>query len=250
MDPARNMSTATRVALAAVLPIATVLTGCDGASPQSRPPDSPSAATSASRQASPRSMEGIDGPIQAGAWKVPLYARDYRRLPWAVVEVPEGYGSPGGWTVDRGADGDPENHGTVDFWSVGTVMDDPCHASTGTDPGPTVRDLAEAIHRQRGHRATAPVPVSLDGHSGLYLEITGPGRKELDNCVDRTFTVWRGDDDLPSVTDVPGTVFQIWILDVNGDRIVVNETTTSHETTAEKAEVRAIAESTHFTEVS
>jgi hypothetical protein len=103
MDPARNRSTATRVALAAVLPIATVLTGCDGASPQSRPPDSPSAATSASRQASPRSMEGIDGPIQAGAWKVPLYARDYRRLPWALVEVPEGYGSPGGWTVDRGA---------------------------------------------------------------------------------------------------------------------------------------------------
>ena len=59
----------------------------------------------------------------------------------------------------------------------------------------------------------------------------------------------RGDDGLLNATDVPGTVFQIWILDVNGDRIVVNEATSPHETRAEKAEVRAIAESTHFTDL-
>jgi len=191
-------------------------------------------------------MEGIDGALEAGSWMVPLYARDYQTLPRAVVDVPDGYGSPGGWTVDRGADGDPEHHGSVDFWSVGTVVGDPCHASTGTDPGPTIRNLAEAIHRQRGHHATAPVPVTLDGHAGLYLEVTGPSRTQLDTCVDRTFTLWRGDDNVLSATDVPGTVFQIWILDVNGHRIVVNETTSPHETQAEKAEVRAIAESTHF----
>lgn len=248
MNPAREKPRHAVIGLAAALSIASVLTGCDGgASPEGQRSDSPSVTTSPSSAAMPRSMEGIDGALEAGSWMVPLYASDYQTLPRAVVEVPDGYGSPGGWTVDRGADGDPEHRGSVDFWSVGTVMGDPCHASTGTDPGPTVRDLAEAIHRQRGHRATAPVPVTLDGHTGLYLEVTGPGRQQLDTCVDRNFTLWRGTDNYSSGTDVPGTVFQIWILDVNGDRIVVNEATSPHETRAEKAEVRAIAESTHFT---
>ena len=248
MKPARGIPRPTLVCLAAVLAITLVQTGCGGgASPESQGSGPASASTSPSSATSPQSMEGIDGALQAGFWKVPLYARAYQSLPWAVVEVPDGYGSPGGWTVDRGADGDPEHHGSVGFWSVGTVMDDPCHASTGTDPGPTVRNLAEAIHRQIGHRATAPVPVTLDGHTGLYLEVIGPDRKQLSTCVDHGFTLWRGDDNVPCTTDVPGTVFQIWVLDVNGDRIVVNEATSPNETRAEKAEVRAIAESTHFT---
>lgn len=247
MNAASTKPTPIWIYLVAALSITSVLTGCGGGeSPESQRSGSSSVTTSPSSEAQPPSMEGIDGALEAGMWMVPLYARDYRTLPWAVVEVPDGYGSPGGWTVDRGADGDPENHGTVDFWSVGTVVGDPCRASTGTDPGPTVRDLAEALRRQRGSHATAPVPVTLDGHTGLYLEVTGPGRKQLDTCVDRTFTLWRGDDDVGSATAVPGTVFQIWILDVNGHRIVVNETTSPHETRAEKAEVRAIAESTHF----
>ncbi len=195
----------------------------------------------------PRSMEGVDGALEAGSWLVPVYARDYESLPRAVVQVPEGYGSPGGWTVDRGADGDPEDYGSVDFWSVGTVIDDPCRGSTGSDPGPSVRDLAEAIHGQPGHRATAPVPVTLDGYSGLYLEVTGPRAKEFDRCANGTFTLWRSTANFPSGTNVPGTVFHLWILDVDGHRIVVNEDTTPHETAPEKAEVRAIAESTHFT---
>lgn len=250
MNAARKKPTPTLIYLATALWITSLLTGCGGgASPEGQGSGSASVTTSPSSEASPRSMEGIDGALEAGSWRVPVYARDYRTLPWAVVEVPEGYGSPGGWTVDRGADGDPQDYGSVDFWSVGTVADDPCHASTETDPGSTVRDLAEAIHRQRGHQATAPVPVTLDGHTGLYLEVTGPDRKQLDTCAERRFTLWRGDDNVLNGTDVPGMVFQIWILDVNGHRIVVNEATSPHETQAEKAEVRAIAESTHFTHV-
>lgn len=192
----------------------------------------------------PQSMEGVDGALEAGSWAVPLYAKDYLTLPRAVVEVPEGYGSPGGWTVDRGADGDPGNYGAVDFWSVGTVVDDPCNPSINTDPGPTVRDLADALHQQSGRRATEPEPVSLDGHDGLYLEITAP--KRFDACDNSTYTLWHSDDDFPNATNIPSTVFRIWILDVDGTRILVNETTTPNETKADKAEVLAIAESTHF----
>jgi hypothetical protein len=160
------------------------------------------------------------------------------------VEVPEGYGSPGGWTVDRGADGDPENYGAVDFWTVDSVLDYPCRYANTSDPGPSVRDLADALYHQPGHRATQPAPVTLDGHDGLYLEVTVPHR--LDSCVNSTYTLWQTDSGFPNATNVPGTVFRIWILDVDGTRIAVNETTTPNETRAEAAEVLDIALSTHF----
>ena len=243
MHPARNLSTTAGIALVAAL----ALTGCDGSADDSQAadPTSPSTPTSTPSPVSgPQSMEGVDGALEAGSWAVPLYAKDYLTLPRAVVEVPEGYGSPGGWTVDRGADGDPGNYGAVDFWSVGTVVDDPCNPSINTDPGPTVRDLADALHQQSGRRATEPEPVTLDGHHGLYLEITAPQR--FDACDNSTYTLWHSDDDFPNATNIPSTVFRIWILDVDGTRILVNETTTPNETKADKAEVLAIAESTHF----
>jgi hypothetical protein len=189
-------------------------------------------------------MEGVDGALEAGSWIVPLYGDEYQSLPRAVVEVPEGYGSPGGWTVDRGADGDPENYGSVDFWTVDSVLDHPCRNADTSDPGPSVRDLADALHEHSGPLATTPRPVALDGHDGLYLEVTAPQR--LNNCINSTYTLWQTDGGFPNATNVPGTVFRIWVLDVDGNRIVVNETTTPNETKADKAEVLAIAESTHF----
>ena len=68
----------------------------------------------------------------------------------------------------------------------------------------------------------------------------------MDTCPNSTYTLWHSDDDFPNATNIPSTVFRIWILDVDGNRIVVNETTTPNETKADKAEVLAIAESTHF----
>jgi hypothetical protein len=232
------------VAAAAVLAVVVWLSGGLGLHRGDAPPNP--IETPKVTEVGPQSMEGVDGALDAGAWAVPLYGKNYESLPRAVVEVPDGYGSPGGWTVDRGADGDPENYGAVDFWSVGTVLDDPCHPSTGNDPGTTVRDLADALVQQPGKQTTRPTPVTLDGHHGLYLEVTGPGRKQLDACQDATYTLWRSDDDFPNRSNIPGTVWRLWILDVDGTRIVVNESTTPHETKAEKAEVLAIARSTHF----
>src|SRR6188508_3086099 len=58
----------------------------------------------------PRSMAGINGPLMAGRWVMPMLGSDPDALPRAVVEVPPGYGTPGGTVVDRGGDGDPANH--------------------------------------------------------------------------------------------------------------------------------------------
>jgi hypothetical protein len=197
----------------------------------------------------PRSMQGIDGPLAAGTWVMPVWGSDTNSLPRVLVEVPEGYGSPGGWVVDRGADGDPDNYGTVSVWTVQSVVRNPCQGVTTYDPGPGVRDLAEALHRQRVVTTTAPTPVSVDGHSGLYLEAKFPAdESRMTGCRSSQYDLWHSDGGGVYGTDIAGTVSRLWILDVDGTRVVMVADTTPHEDAAATAEVLGIARSVHFME--
>jgi hypothetical protein len=163
-----------------------------------------------------------------------------------VVEVPAGYGSPGGWVVDRGADGDPEEYGDVSFWTVAGVVRDPCEGVAIDDPGPSVRDLAGALRAQPGHRTTKPRAVDVDGHSGLYLEVTLPDQEQLNGCHDSEQILWRTDAGDGYGGGIGGTVSRLWILDVDGTRVVMVAGTTPNETAGEVAEVLAIAASARF----
>jgi len=194
----------------------------------------------------PRSMEGVNGPLEAGVWIVPLVGQDPHSLPRAVVEVPAGYGSPGGWVVDRGADGDPENHGDVAFWTAAAVVDDPCEGVTATDPGPTVRNLADALVAQPGTRTTTPRTVTVDGRHGLYLEVTLPGQDRLNSCHNSGYTLWHTNSVDSYTGSIGGTVNRFWILDVDGTRVVMVADTTPGEDAADIAEIVAIATSAHF----
>ena len=195
----------------------------------------------------PRSMAGVDGPLSAGPWIVPFWGMDPHSLPRAVVEVPEGYGSPGGWVVDRGADGDPQHYGTVGFWTVQDVVRDPCEGVTAFDPGPAVRDLAKALRSQPGVTATPPRPVSVDGHQGLYLEVSFPPEEsQFVGCHSSEYHLWRTDAGDFYGTDIAGTVSRLWILDVQGTRVVMVADTTPGEDAAATAEVLDIAASAHF----
>jgi len=195
----------------------------------------------------PRSMAGINGPLKAGAWVVPMWGKDPDTLPRAVVQVPPGYGSPGGFVVDRGADGDPQNHGDVAFWTVQSVVRDPCEGVTAADPGPTVRDLANAVRAQPGLKTTAPQQVTVDGYSGLYLEVTLPKKtSRLLGCNSSQYALWRTDNGDYFAPDIAGTINRFWILDINGQRVVMNASTTPGEDADATAEVLRIAASTHF----
>jgi hypothetical protein len=197
----------------------------------------------------PRSMEGVNGPLEAGAWVVPFWGRDPDSIPRAVVEVPEGYGSPGGWVVDRGADGDPDHYGSVSFWTVQDVVRDPCEGVTAHDPGAGVADLANALRKQPGFTTTSPTPVTVDGYAGLYLEVGFPtDRTQVVGCHGSRYVLWRTDAGDSYGGDVPGTVSRLWILDVQGTRVVMTADTTPGEDAAATAEVLGIAESVHFLE--
>ena len=192
-------------------------------------------------------MEGVDGPLTAGRWVMPMVGNDSDALPRAVVEVPPGYGTPGGYVVDRGGDGDPANHGDVMFWTVQDVVRDPCDGVTTADPGPTVRDLATAIVAQPGQQTSRPRPVTIDGYSGLYLEVTTPRElSRLAGCNASEYALWNNADGDFYRTSVPAAINRFWILDLNGQRIVMCAVTTPSEDAAAITEVVGIAESTHF----
>ncbi|MGY2876729.1 hypothetical protein ACVW00_003919 [Marmoricola sp. URHA0025 HA25] len=227
---------------AIVLTAALVSTSCGGGS-------DPAAAPKPAAAATPKPMEGIDGPLEAGSWVVPFWGKAPHSLPRAVVNVPEGYGSPGGWVVDRGADGDPDDYGSVSFWTVKDLLRDPCQGEATYDRGPGVADLAKALRGLPGIAATSPRPVEVDGYAGLYLEISFPTDKAgFRNCHQSQYLLWATDAGDRYGTGIAGTVSRLWILDVLGTRVVMVADTTPHEDATATSEVLGIAASAHFLE--
>ena len=105
-----------------------------------------------------------------------------------TIEVPAGWfqpmvgplGTPGsGWDavlVNGGAETNYNGSGWgVVFTTVGDVYRDPCDASKGTIPAAQVdtpQKLADAIATWPKFTATAPRPITVDGHAGLELTVS------------------------------------------------------------------------------
>jgi hypothetical protein len=128
---------------------------------------------------------------------------------------------------------------------VQDVAKDPCHGTRFVRPGAGVRGLVDALVAQPGQRVSRPRPVTVDGHHGLYLELTQDGT-DLRGCHKSTSTLWHSTDDFPYGYGIPGSVVRCWVLDVDGLRVLITAMTTPHETPTEAAEVVGIATSTRF----
>lgn len=198
----------------------------------------------------PRDLEGYRGPLSPGSYTVHAWGGDQPTgpLPRAVITVPPGYWSNGGFVIDAGADGSSEwnEYGVVQISWVDEVFRDPCDTRTAEGVAPTVADTARALVRQAGP-STRPVRTELDGHRGVYLAVTVPRGKDLDACTTGEYPLWRADPDLVhGHSDRSGIVHHLWILDVDGTRLVVTASTYPTQTRAERLELVAIAESVHF----
>ena len=143
--------------------------------------------------------------------------------------------APAGWKADRFILSlvDPVVAG-IGVWIVGEVPRDPCHwKGTFVTPGPTVDDLVEILVRQRLRDASKPIDVTLAGYSGKYLEWSVPsdgvvtGDADFEGC-DATpeghtdFISWNGKVGRQSLYQVLGQVDRLWILDLNGQTVVVD----------------------------
>ena len=192
----------------------------------------------------PSDLVGFRGPLEPGRYSMAAWGPEGQdRLPRAILEVPEGYFSNGGWAVDAGGPGELEQLGEVMVWPVTHVFTDPCDTRP-TRVGPTVRDLARALADQTGTTTTRPRAVTLDGHRGLYLELT-TGETHA-GCT--SLDLWHSAPDNDYGQDTGGIVHHLWILDVDGTRLVVAVSNYPDQTPAQHQELIDIAETIHFTE--
>ena len=218
-----------RCLLLLVAALALLLTGCSDDSPSATekktngPSTTGSAASgptaSEASSSAPFSLREYDGPIDPGRHRLPLLSWERTYPVDALVQVPGGFITPGGWVIENGLNGRAYGDLMV-FGEVDLVDTDPCGAGRNVKPGPTVRDLAEALADQVPHRATAPEPITLDGHRGLYVEMRVPA--SLTRCESEEFTVFAVNQaENPWYSAGPGSVLRFWIVDVDGHRVAV-----------------------------
>jgi hypothetical protein len=101
--------------------------------------------------------------------------------------------------------------------------------------GPTVDDFANAIADHPLLDATTPVDVSLGGYSGKYLDLQLPA--DLTGCD--AFWPWE-----PGIyAQGPSNRWHLWILDVDGVRVVVNSDEYATTSARHQAERQAIVDS-------
>lgn len=161
--------------------------------------------------------------------------------------MPSGYSNFGFFALNP-HDDDPWR--AVQYWTVDGVFANPCEMDEGAPhAGTSVDDLAAALAAQKLTSVSEPEPVSLVGHDGLYLELTAPSDIAFEDCATGYFGYWEGmPDDAQHTVGTPGTVDHTWILDVDGQRVVLVAIESPGVTKAHVRELTDMVESVRFVE--
>ena len=155
--------------------------------------------------------------LEPGCWAI--QARGVVDSPRAELELPAGFTGNDAWVW---VNAEPEDEwGAITLLPVGAVYPDPC-ARAGKPPklAPSVEGFARALVDQRVTATTTPVPVSLDGHEGVYLELSVPAGFDSGACRDEELILW-APEGAESAGAEPSSVSRYWVLDVDGRRVVL-----------------------------
>jgi hypothetical protein len=249
----------TRHSTRAILPLlaaaSLLLTACSGDTPdttQAEASTTPSTSATNPTTAAPRWTSLADKPEN----DVPLVAGLYGLTAngvsdhLAVVQAPEGYHSSGGWTLVTG-----EPFHAMGFVTPDRVPPDPCGSKghkkfdAAVDPGPSVEDLADALVAQKGAVTSEPVPVTVGGHPGLYLTYRVGKGIDVRKCEERAFDLFTtGPPGGVQFLDVARERAAIWILDVDGERLVLLWVAVPGVPRAQMREMTRMVQSAHFVE--
>ena len=243
--------------------------GCWSEQPTDATP-SPEESASPDSSAAPETDSGVlgagDEALAAGTYEIEL---GEEHLPKIKITVPDGWTNVGGWGVRNGEVPTP-HWVAVLFWDVDKVYAHPCHWRDGLiQPGPTVADLATALVDQPLRDATEPVDIVVDGFEGVQLELSVPAdmptRRYEDG--DDVYTDFLGCDKDHGVGDHPfkswtgepgswggseryqqglGQVDRLWILDLDGERLVIDATYLSSAKAKDREELWRVMESIRF----
>ena len=112
----------------------------------------------------------------------------------------------------------------ISTWAVGNVFANPCHSNdTLLDPpiDPSVDGLVAGLASQKGHPATTPTDVEVDGYAATYMEMTVPAGIDVADCDHGEFRTWA--DPYGCCRDLEaGQRDLLWIVEVDGNRLVID----------------------------
>ncbi|HYI22129.1 MAG TPA: hypothetical protein VEX62_05775 [Candidatus Limnocylindrales bacterium] len=190
-----------------------------------------------------------DQDLEAGTYRLNSIVRP--EFPPILFTVPDGWSAGGSFLFGAGDT-------AVGFWNVSQLYGHPCQwGGTLSDPGPTVDDMVQALVDVPLRDASEPIDVTLDGYAGKYVEWSVPTDiewNEQDGFVDcdadggeHYFESWTGSGmGSDRYHQGPGQVDRLWILDVDGSRLVINATDMPLTTSADRQELLEVVESIRF----
>jgi hypothetical protein len=199
-------------------------------------------------------VPGASGPWVL--WQGPLPAGTYVANPFPapndalqiLFTVPDGWhGAPPGAVTPAVGPGGPDGAAVAAQRPMALYVD-PCLGQAEGSPtlpaGETVDDLVDALVEissgpEPPYTVTTPESTVLSGYAGKRLDLLLPSDVDFSTCNDGTFWVW----DVGPYAQGPGNRWHLWILDVDGTRVVIfaqDFATTSPET---RADLEAIVDS-------
>ena len=240
----RNIRTGTRAALTWALSL--IIVGCGA----NAGPGSGDQSTAATAEATLDAAVGttplattVATPAFVGAGPLPagLYGVDVGRVRFTFT-IPDGWVGPPSTGFAVVKEGPSEQEGMIlSFWWPDNVYADVCDNRSLLDPpiGPTVGDFASALANQSGTEATDPTPITVDGFSGQWVELTV--RTDVADCPGDIW-LWLDKDGGRRSTDSDEDS-ELSILDVGGERVVIYVLYSPGTPEEERAELRTIFDS-------
>ena len=234
------MNSTFKVILAAAAVIAVVVAGISllprndaavGGPSSASPSAGPLTSPSASGPPAVSEFPGVSDDVAPGTY---LWSAGAATPADITFTVPAGWASRFGIpNKDRGGPGEI----AVGNWIIENVYTDPCQwQGSLLDPpvGPTVDDLATALAVQKDRDATAPSDVMLGGYPAKRIELSIPADLDPATCDEGVIRTWVSPGEDASIVDQtetlgvppggmhPGQLNVVYIVDVEGDRLVID----------------------------
>lgn len=214
--------TSNQAALLAPLAAIAILASCSSVDPPARTGASPATvgATTSTTPTPDYTLVTEAHLVGPGRWALRTVDP---KAPLAVFDVPAGYQGRENivWTHDE--QDLVEHQGQIFYQAPTLVLNDPCNPDAPSRRmGPTVEDLADALVAQQRTSTTRPVPVTLGGYRGLYLELSST-EADFKACGPDGMGLWKAGDAWRA-WDFPARD-RYWILDIEGHRVLVTAMT-------------------------
>ena len=236
--------------IAAVVVVAVFLaTACSAGQGVASPTPAPA---SASPSPTPSSVDLSDGPLEAGT----TYFINDSRVDgprWVVLTVPATGWVSNDWIMFKNLPGSSDSHViALSTWTVGNLKANPCRWKAGTlDPpvGPTVGDLAAALVEQAGSIEAMSSDVTLGGYRGKKVEFSIPSDFDDTSCDEGVYSRWEA---ASEPGDWAGWIYgggqheAVYILDVDGQRLVIDTMSLPGASAADLAEFDQMMASIRF----